>query len=235
MKTILLHIFLLISVNLISQTYNVGDQNLMYFNSGNVGVGISSPERAMHIQSANAVFRIDRDRPSATLIMTQWAENFTSIYKSFTIGVTATELNNGYFRIADYGTAVSGSSINRFVIANNGNIGIGTDNPASKLSVNGRVESTEVQVKATIADYVFDDKYSLRSIEDLDKFIKENKHLPNVYSAKDQVENRGFIPLGEISMNMLEKIEELTLYIIQMNKEIKKLNDRIIILEKKLN
>ncbi len=104
-----------------------------------------------------------------------------------------------------------------------GNVGIGTTvlDPNFKLSVNGSVRSTEVVVETGWADYVFDDKYKLRSLRDVEKYIKANNHLPEIPSAKEIQENG--LKVGELQTKMMQKIEELTLYIIELNKKIEKL------------
>lgn len=71
-------------------------------------------------------------------------------------------------------------------------------------------------------DYVFEKSYKLKSLEELDSFIKINGHLPEVPSACDVEKNNG-ISLGEMSEKQLLKIEELTLYIIEMNKKLNEL------------
>lgn len=90
-----------------------------------------------------------------------------------------------------------------------------------KLFVNGGVLAKEVLVKTDWADYVFDSSYTLLPIKKVKEYIEINKHLPNVPSSKD-IENNG-LPLGEITKIQQEKIEELFLYIIEQDKEIKKL------------
>ena len=110
------------------------------------------------------------------------------------------------------------NNANRVFISGNGNVGIGTDNPTYKLSVNGNVRSKEVVVETGWADYVFDDNYTLRSLGEVEKFIEQNKHLPGVPSAKEIQENG--LNIGALQTKMMEKIEELTLYIIRLKKEI---------------
>jgi hypothetical protein len=122
--------------------------------------------------------------------------------------------------------SASGANNPDIYVSSNGNVGFNTRNPSSKLSVNGNVESKEIQVKATIADYVFADDYKIMPLEEVESFINENKHLPNVFSEKDQIANNGNIPLGQVTMSLLEKIEELTLYIIDLNKRIKELENK---------
>lgn len=88
----------------------------------------------------------------------------------------------------------------------------------------GKVYAKEMQVKANVwADYVFQPHYDLKTLEQVEKHIKENGHLPNIPSAKE-VKEKG-INLAEMDSKLLEKIEELTLYSIEQNKEIKKLKE----------
>jgi hypothetical protein len=112
-----------------------------------------------------------------------------------------------------------------FVAAGTGNVGIGTDNPTYKLSVNGNVRSKEVVVETGWADYVFGKNYKLPSLRDVEKFIQLNKHLPNIPSAAE-IETNG-LHLGDTQKKMMEKIEELTLYLIEANKRIEKLEQLV--------
>lgn len=105
------------------------------------------------------------------------------------------------------------------VDTSNGNIGIGTNNSSEKLSVNGTIRSKEIKVEATPwPDYVFAEDYTLKSLEETEAYIKENKRLPDMPSAEEVAENG--IALGEMNRLLLEKVEELTLYIIHQQKEI---------------
>lgn len=92
------------------------------------------------------------------------------------------------------------------------------------LAVAGKIVAEEVDVKlqSNWPDYVFENKYHLMSIEDLDAYIQANKHLPGIKSAEEMDQN-GSVPLGEMTGQLLQKIEELTLYIIEQNKRIENL------------
>jgi len=112
-------------------------------------------------------------------------------------------------------------------IAQNNNVGIGTTIPSHKLSVNGIIRSKEVVVEsANWPDYVFTNQYPLKPLDEVEQFIKQNKHLPNIPSASE-IEKNG-LELGAVQNKMMEKIEELTLYIIELKKEMKALQQQII-------
>jgi hypothetical protein len=84
----------------------------------------------------------------------------------------------------------------------------------------GKIKAKEVEVKANVwADYVFKKEYQLRSLEDVEKHIIEKGHLPNIPTAQEVLENG--INVAEMNSKLLEKIEELTLYSINQNKQIK--------------
>jgi hypothetical protein len=103
----------------------------------------------------------------------------------------------------------------------------GTSIPAGfLLAVDGKVisEEVKVQLSGNWPDYVFNSNYRLPSFDELRKFIAENKHLPNIPAAA-AVEKNG-IELGDMQKRMMEKIEELTLYILQLEKKITQLESK---------
>lgn len=111
-----------------------------------------------------------------------------------------------------------GTAIDAVTISGAGDVGIGTTTPDSKLTVAGKIHSREVKVTPTAgADFVFEDDYKLRSLAETAAFIKINKHLPEIASAETM--KREGIEIGELSIKLLQKIEELTLYVIELKKE----------------
>jgi hypothetical protein len=111
-----------------------------------------------------------------------------------------------------------------------GKVGIGTSNPQYMLDVRGTGHFCEVRVKTgNWCDYVFDENYQLPDLYELEDFIKQNKHLPGIPTESEVVETG--IDLGEMNKKLLEKIEELTLIIIEQNKAIDNQNERIKSLE----
>ena len=117
-------------------------------------------------------------------------------------------------------------------IAANGNVTIGTSltPTAYKLAVGGKIiaEELKVQLQAQWPDYVFNKEYKLPSLAEVEKHILENGHLVNVPSACD-IETNGF-EVGNMAKIQQEKIEELTLYLIQQNKEIEELKTQMKVL-----
>lgn len=116
----------------------------------------------------------------------------------------------------------------------NGNLGIGTTTPKERLSVNGKIRAHEIKVEtANWPDYVFAKDYKLPSLQETEKHINEKGHLPGIPSAQ-AVKTNG-IDLGEMNAKLLQKIEELTLHVIEQNKQLQLQNRRINELEKTSN
>lgn len=114
------------------------------------------------------------------------------------------------------------NSSNPFVAFSDGNFSIGDDVKATgyRLSVNGKTIATEFTALpiASWPDYVFEKNYQLRPLGEVRKFIEDNSHLPGIPSAA-QIEKEG-IQLGDMSKRLMEKVEELTLYILQLQDQI---------------
>lgn len=118
----------------------------------------------------------------------------------------------------------------RFVVTNSGWVGINVENPQNALEVAGTIRAKEVKIESTNwPDYVFSKDYRLPSLSEVAKHIEDNSHLPGIPSAKE-VEERG-ISLGDMNAKLLQKIEEMTLYMIEQEKVIKSLIERVELLE----
>ena len=170
-------------------------------------------------------------------------------------GGDATLPGGGLARIGDFNGTNLGIDDNEILARNNGaaaplylnygagasvfttRLAINTTAPAAnyELSVNGQIicEELVVQNSAEWPDYVFADDYPLMPLETLELEIREKKHLPGVPSAKEVGE--AGIPLGEMQRQMMEKIEELTLYVIQQNSKLREQSAELELLRKRLD
>ncbi|TDO84043.1 hypothetical protein EV143_101488 [Flavobacterium chryseum] len=135
-------------------------------------------------------------------------------------GFVGTESNHSLHLITNYNVKMS--------ILTNGNVGIGTTNPTSKLTVAGNIHAQEVKVTINaglVPDYVFANNYKLKSLQEIENYIKQNNHLPEIPSATE-IEKDGLM-LAEMNLSLLKKMEEITLYMIEQNKQIIDLKSRL--------
>ena len=152
-------------------------------------------------------------------------------HNNITLGHAGTannlELRYGGLNILNGGVTVSGNSVLT------GNVMIGTTTYGThKLAVEGSIGAREVKVESSgWSDFVFKNNYKLRTLEEVDKFISQNGHLPEIPSEAE-VQKNG-INLGEMDSKLLQKIEELTLYLIEQNKKIESMEKELKELRKK--
>ena len=122
-------------------------------------------------------------------------------------------------------TFSTNNSTHCMTMLTNGNVGIGTLSPKYKLDVSGTIRANEIIVNTTGADFVFSDDYQLRPLSEVKTFIQENKHLPEIKSAQEMQEDG--VSVNELQTQLLQKIEELTLYLIQQEQTIQEMRQEI--------
>jgi len=189
-------------------------ERMLINNVGNVGIGTSNPTSKLEIRGGNI------DINDKTYFLRNNSGN------TFGIGFNTeggTEMTLFSDNVIDFTESDRNNVVMR-IVANSGNVGIGTKTPDSKLTVKGKIHAQEVLIdlNGVIApDYVFESDYDLRSLSDTEEYIKENKHLPEIPSAKE-MEKKG-VELKILNLKLLQKIEELTLHIIAQDKRIQQL------------
>jgi hypothetical protein len=112
------------------------------------------------------------------------------------------------------------------------NVGVGTTSPDEKLTVKGKIHAQEVKVDmlgALVPDYVFANDYKLKSLQEVESYIKQNNHLPEIPSAQE-IEKNGLM-LAEMNMSLLKKMEEMTLYMIEQEKRLSAQSKEILALK----
>lgn len=195
-------------------------------NAGSVGIGTMAPVTKLHIAGAVRIdgagggvigsgngSRLEFSSGTVTAIEENWGLNFIGNDQN-PVKVRNAALLVGYTS----NTAGYGTQGNLLV---QGNVGIGTTAPDEKLTVNGVVHTKEVRVDMDVPeapDYVFKADYDLRSLAEVEQYIRQHEHLPEIPSAQEMSENG--LDLKEMNLLLLKKVEELTLYIISQQKQI---------------
>lgn len=168
------------------------------------------------------------------------ANSYGNSYTGWSIGVEGSAYGTSGTRIGIFGRGVGGTtnwagyfSEGDVYVTNELRVGSGAINGANgyKVAIDGKLIAEEVRVQSSgdWPDYVFEDNYNLTTLQDLEKSIEKNGHLPGVPSAKE-VDEEGII-LGEMQKILLEKIEELTLYTIDLQKQMEALKSELALIK----
>jgi hypothetical protein len=204
--------------------------DLVVNSNGNTGLGTVNPQVKLHLYSYSGVemLRLESQAPIIQLKRRTSPDNQIPVtYKD--VGFIQTSGDNlrlGTNSDNDLGKIVFRTNGgDRMFIDQSGNISIGTEDVAAgyRVSVLGKImcEELKVQVKASWPDYVFQHNYGLMPLHDLRSYIKQHQHLPNIPAAKEVSANG--LELGDMQRRMMEKIEELTLYVLELQTQIDQL------------
>lgn len=202
--------------------YNVNTAKHLLFADANdkIGFGTQQPLAKLDIRGGNILIKnlTNTTGESVPMIMQSLSfGNYTTFGTSINSSTESADHNSYALQFLTQETHATGL-VEKMRVSANGNVGIGTATPQEKLSVNGKIRAHEVKVQTSNwPDYVFEESYKPRTLEEIEKFVRVNKHLPEVPSAK-VVEKEG-ISLGEMNKILLKKIEELTLLLIEQNKK----------------
>jgi len=197
--------------------YNTGANALSILKSnGSVGIGTTNPTAVLTTEPASNSSGFDvvaNDGSSRIISLANTDGSNQGGYLGLgRIGAPITGA------VADASVLLSGSVNSNSYFNTGGNVGIGTTNPTYPLSVNGTIEAKEVIVQTGWSDYVFDKGYHLAPLCEVERSIKEKKHLPGMPSAKE-VGTHG-VNLGDMQAKLLAQIEELALHQIEQEKRI---------------
>lgn len=214
-----------LSFSLLFISFAVHAQNNIFQSGANVGIGAANPSQKLDVVG-NIYLRNMANAPGAGASIS---------FSSYDI----VHLGPKIYSYLDYASGAESAS--RLILSsywngyqneltlNAGRVGIGTLNPDEKLTVNGRIHAKEVRVDNTVPvpDYVFTNEYSLLKLKEIEKFVKLHSHLPDVPSAAEMEKNG--VNVSEMQMLLLRKIEELTLHLIEKDKQItdQKINTQI--------
>lgn len=206
---------------------NVTTRLTILSSNGNVGIGATNPAEKLHVDGSlrgnvSGAVRISTGNGYVDVgPQNSSYSHFTTDRNRFYFNKEIV-VNSGIITSYDEDLRLRAQGVDGLIVKiNTGNICIGTITPTEKLEVNGTIRSKEVKVEASPwPDYVFEPNYELPTLEEIEKFIKSEKHLPEVPSSAEVEENG--IALGEMNALLLKKIEELTLHQIEMMKIIRR-------------
>jgi len=230
---------------------NAGDTD------GNVGIGTTSPSRKLDVVGLTRLSRLEvRDSGDTRIDIYPLSGSnnresllrFSATFDNFprdTGTRLVSQIRSGFdggtwgTEFMAFGVGGAGDSWNstaaeeKMRITATGNVGIGVTDPRNKLDVNGTIRAKEIIVASDWADFVFEDDYELMPLTQVQSYIQKNKRLPGLPSA-EEVQEQG-VSLGEMQTVMLQKVEELTLHVIDLQEQNAKQQKVIDLLLKRLN
>jgi hypothetical protein len=202
-----------------------GSGKIVMAADGKMGIGIPAPLAPLHVNGEIRVeANVDNGNIGGYLKISHSGKTGVGQARDWVIFNMAGVYGNS-LQFWDYD--VSGQMNEpRLTIADGGNIGIGTQSPQAKLAVAGDIFSKKVKVTQNgWPDYVFGANYHLPSLNEVEKYIQQNSHLPEVPS--DAEVKKDGLNLGDNQAVLLKKIEEMTLYIIDLNKRMQELEKQL--------
>lgn len=232
-------------LNYYQEGSSAGNKGILVAPNGNVGIGTVGPTQKLDVRGSQYL--------NGTLFVSPTTGNYTegirvapstNNWATIALGAIGNSGTNenmwSIHRKDNNDFSISRNSSdggNGMVITKAGNIGFGTVNPSAKLEVNGDIKGNKLDINGTIrskevkieatgwSDFVFSEDYKLPTLSEVESHIKEHKHLPDVPSEK-QVIKEG-VNVVEMQAKLLQKIEELTLYTIQLEKKYDAIKDEL--------
>ena len=211
------------------------------FTKGNVGIGVTSPKYKLDVDGTLYLRSVEHG-------VNRWARSYLQWENHIlTMGVPPGQYGHTIVQIMPGGTSEGQlySCLSLYMAYNENdkeetvrfssewnswintasNFGLGTNDPQYKLDVRGTIRATEILVNTPSgADFVFEDNYKLRPLQEVKSYVQENHHLPEIPSAKEMQEEG--MNVNEMVVKLLQKVEELTLYNIQLEERINELENK---------
>jgi len=200
--------------------------------NGEVGIGVASAEARLHVDSTST------NNPGAgtSSILVKSANN-TDALIGFGAGPNFADNTDGFILGYNGNAGVGRAFVGTRPTTGTGEIAFAVKNVTEMKLTSTGLEVTDAirvgGVTMTVPDFVFEPGYNLMSLDALKTFITTNKHLPDIPSEKEIKKNG--VDIGGFNMNLLQKVEELTLYTVAQHETIQKLEERLAQLEKALN
>jgi hypothetical protein len=191
--------------------------------NGNVGIGTTNPISKLSILGVGGDVSDIKGNPTGNVgVSVQNLGSGSAQYRflnSSGVEKGAITLVNS-LETGGHGTLVFFDGTGNVLNLNNGNVGIGTLSPDAKLAVKGTIHTQEVKVDLQVPgpDYVFNDDYKLITLTEIKDYVTKNHHLPEIPSASQMAKDG--INLGDMNTKLLKKVEELTLYAIDQQKQL---------------
>ncbi|WP_347053607.1 hypothetical protein [Flavobacterium olei] len=221
------------AASIVFSTTSAIKDTFIFSSLGNLGIGTGNPLAKLEVNNGSILVRNSSNVDNESTIMIAHSINIANIDTFGTSIKTITQSggNNTYgMQFFTQESYLTGQT-EKLRILGNGNVGIGILNPKNKLDVKGTMHAQEVKVDMIgWSDFVFKKDHKLPTLEEIEKHIAEKGHLENIPSEEEVLKNG--INLGEMNVKLLQKIEELTLYMIEQQKINKKQSDEIDTLKK---
>jgi hypothetical protein len=223
------------NTNLYLQTGRGTTRMTLLNSNGYVGIGTTTPTQKLSVSGGRVAIRdagatgSDEGYNGNLMITKPTASGqYINMVRQGTIPWSIGMVYNTSNFAIGVGTSSDAAFTNPFfTITNSGLVGIGTTVPDEMLTVKGKIHTQEVIINLSgpLADYVFNKNYKLMPLNRVEEYVNANNHLPEMPSASEVSKNG--LSMGEMQNKLLQKVEELTLYSIQQQKEIQALHSEI--------